>query len=85
MKAFVSYWEHRPRMKVIEMVDFVGVMEACTDFEIEGLVVGKLLVVGLGDFRWCCVEESGGLGEVEPFAFEVALACVGAVGLDLIP
>lgn len=72
-------------MKVIEMVDFVGVMEACTDFEVEGLVVGNLLVAGLDDFRWCCAGELGGLGEVEPFAFEVALGCVGAVDLDLIP
>jgi hypothetical protein len=59
---------------VIEKVDFVWVMEACTGFEVEGLVVGNLLVVELGDFRWYCAGESGGLAEEEPFASEVALA-----------
>jgi hypothetical protein len=61
---------------VIEKVDFVGVMQACTGFElgVEGLVVGNLLVVGLNDFRWYCAGESGGLAEEEPFASEVALA-----------
>jgi hypothetical protein len=63
-------------MKVIEKVDFVWVMEACTDFElgVGGLVVDNLLVVELDDFRWCCAGESGGSGEVEPFASAVALA-----------
>jgi hypothetical protein len=75
---------------VIEKVDFVGVMEVCTGFELEvgGLVVGNLLVVGLDDFRWCCDGESGGLAEEEPFASEVPFALVEAwaVGdLDLIP
>lgn len=60
---------------MIEKVDFVGVMEACTGFElgVEGLVVGNLLVE-VGDFHLYCAGESGGLGEAEPFASEVALA-----------
>jgi hypothetical protein len=72
---------------VIEKVDFVGVMEACTD-SVGGLVVGNLLVVELDDFRWYCAGESGELEEVGPFASEVPFALVEAwaVGdLDLIP
>jgi hypothetical protein len=75
---------------VIEKVDFVGVMEVGTGFElgVEGLVVGNLLVVELDDFRWYCAGESGELEEVGPFASEVPFALVEAwaVGdLDLIP
>ena len=67
------------------MVDFVWVMEVCTDFGVGGLVVRNLSVVGVGDFRWYCAGGSGGLGEVVPFAFEVAWAWAGAGDLDLIP
>jgi hypothetical protein len=69
---------------VIEKVDFVGVMQACTGFElgVEGLVVGNLLVVGLDDFHWYCAGGLGELVEEEPFALVEAWA-VGA--LDLIP
>ena len=59
---------------MIEKVDFVGVMQVCTGFEVGGLVVGNLLVVGLDDFRLSCAEGSGELVEEEPFASEVALA-----------
>ena len=65
-KAFVAYWEHRPRRKVIEMVYFVWVMGVCTDsdsdfdFGIEGSVARNLLVVELCDFRWRYDGESGG-------------------------
>jgi len=64
------------------MVDFVWVMGPCTEVE---ALVGRNLLVEVGDFRWCCVGELGGLGEVVPFAFEVAWAWAGAVDLDLIP
>ena len=72
---------------MIEKVYFVWVMVVCTDsdFEVEGLAERNLWAVGLGDFRSCWAGESGELEEVEPFAFEVALAWAWAVDLDLIP
>ena len=85
VKAFVSYWEHHSRRKVIEMVDFVGVMQACTDsVEVGGLVVGNLQVVEVGDFHLYCAEGLGELEEVEPFALAEAWAWA-AGDLDLIP
>jgi len=76
---------------VIEKVYFVWVMEVCTDSDsdsglvVEGLVVRNLWAVELDDFRCRYAGESGGLEEVEPFAFEVALAFPWAGDLDLIP
>lgn len=73
------------------MVYFVWVMEVCTDSDsdfglvVEGLVERNLLAMGLGDFRWRYAEELEGLGEVEPFASEVALAFPWTGDLDLIP
>ena len=49
VKVFVSYSEHQ-RMKVIEKVDFVGVMGPCTEVGVGGLVVRNLLVE-VGNFR----------------------------------